>query len=49
MRAGDAHGPDRIFDVQVAFDGDATPRLKMRSDRRLGAYAGRSPFQLANR
>src|SRR5205814_6015990 len=26
MRGGDMHGPDRIFDVEVAFDGDGTLR-----------------------
>jgi 2-furoyl-CoA dehydrogenase large subunit len=47
MRGGDAHGPDRIFDVEVAFDGDATLRgLKIRAIDDVGAYAGRSPFQL---
>ncbi|MGZ5115177.1 MAG: xanthine dehydrogenase family protein molybdopterin-binding subunit [Burkholderiales bacterium] len=47
MRGGDAHGPDRIFDVEVAFDSDATLRaLKIRAIDDVGAYAGRSPFQL---
>lgn len=47
MRAGDAHGPDRIFDVDVAFDGDGIVRsMKMRALDNAGAYAGRAPFQL---
>src|SRR5579871_5464232 len=47
MRAGDAHGPDRIFDVEVAFDDEGIVRsMKMRALDNVGAYAGRSPFQL---
>ncbi len=47
MRGGDAHGPDRIFDMQVAFDRDGTIRaLKIRALDDVGAYAGRSPLQL---
>ena len=47
MRGGDMHGPDRIFDVRVAFDGDGTIRsLKLRALDDVGAYAGRSPLQL---
>jgi 2-furoyl-CoA dehydrogenase large subunit len=47
MRAGDAHGPERVFDVDVAFDGDGVVRsMKMRALDNVGAYAGRSPFQL---
>ena len=47
MRGGDMHGPDRIFDMQVAFDNDGTLRaLKIRALDDVGAYAGRSPFQL---
>src|SRR5204862_8331902 len=47
MRGGDMHGPDRIFDVEVAFDGDGTLRaLKIRALDDVGAYAGRAPFQL---
>ena len=34
MRGGDMHGPDRIFDMTVAFDGDGTIRaLKIRAHR----------------
>jgi 2-furoyl-CoA dehydrogenase large subunit len=47
MRAGDAHGPDRIFDVDVAFNNDGIVKsMKMRALDNVGAYAGRSPFQL---
>ena len=47
MRAGDAHGPERNFDVEVAFDGEGVIRsMKMRALDNVGAYAGRSPFQL---
>jgi len=47
MRAGDAHGPERIFDIDVAFDRDGTVRsMKMRALDNAGAYAGRAPFQL---
>ena len=41
-------GPDRIFDVTLAFEGDGTVRaMRMRALDDLGAYSGRSPFQLA--
>jgi len=47
MRGGDMHGPDRIFDMEVAFDRDGTLRaLKIRALDDVGAYAGRAPFQL---
>ena len=47
MRAGDAHGPDRIFDVEVAFNDDGVVKsMKMRALDNVGAYAGRAPFQL---
>ena len=47
MRGGDAHGPERVFDVDVAFDDDGIVRsMKMRALDNVGAYAGRSPFQL---
>ena len=47
MRGGDMHGPDRSFDMQVAFDTDGTIRsLKIRALDDVGAYAGRSPLQL---
>jgi CO/xanthine dehydrogenase Mo-binding subunit len=47
MRGGDAHGPERLFDVEVAFDDDGIVHsMKMRALENVGAYAGRSPFQL---
>jgi 2-furoyl-CoA dehydrogenase large subunit len=47
MRGGDAHGPERLFDVSVAFDASGVVRsMKMRALDNVGAYAGRSPFQL---
>ena len=47
MRGGDMHGPDRSFDMQVAFDTDGTIHsLKIRAIDDVGAYAGRSPLQL---
>ena len=47
MRGGDMQGPDRCFDMQVAFDGDGTIRAwKIRAVDDVGAYAGRAPFQL---
>jgi 2-furoyl-CoA dehydrogenase large subunit len=47
LRGGDAHGPDRIFDVEMAFAADGTVRaMRMRALDDVGAYAGRAPFQL---
>lgn len=47
MRSGDAHGPERIFDVAVAFDNDGIVKsMQMRALDNVGAYAGRAPFQL---
>jgi CO/xanthine dehydrogenase Mo-binding subunit len=47
MRSGDAHGPERIFDVEVAFDDTGIVKsMKMRALDNVGAYAGRAPFQL---
>ena len=47
MRGGDMQGPDRIFDMQAAFDNDGTVRaLKIRALDDVGAYAGRAPLQL---
>ena len=47
MRGGDAHGPERLFDVDVAFDESGIVHsMKMRALENIGAYAGRSPFQL---
>jgi 2-furoyl-CoA dehydrogenase large subunit len=47
LRGGDMQGPDRYFDMQVAFDRDGAIRgMKIRAVDDVGAYAGRSPFQL---
>ena len=47
MRGGDMQGPDRIFDVTLAFDGDGIVHsMRMRALDDIGAYAGRSPLQL---
>jgi 2-furoyl-CoA dehydrogenase large subunit len=47
MRGGDMHGPERNFDVEAAFDDQGVIRsMKMRALDNVGAYAGRSPFQL---
>ena len=47
MRGGDMQGPDRFFDMQVAFEDDGRIRaMKIRAVDDVGAYAGRSPFQL---
>lgn len=47
MSGGDAHGPDRIFDMAVAFDGDGTIRsLKVKATDDCGCYPGRAPLQL---
>jgi 2-furoyl-CoA dehydrogenase large subunit len=48
MHGGDFHGPDRIFDVEVGYTPDGimtTMRMSVIDDE--GAYAGRSPLQLA--
>jgi 2-furoyl-CoA dehydrogenase large subunit len=47
MRGGDAHGPDRIFDMGVVFDRSGVIRsLRIRAVDNVGAHAGRAPFQL---
>ena len=48
MHGGDFHGPDRIFDVEIAYtqDGEFTNiHIGVLDDE--GAYPGRSPLQLA--
>ncbi|MBM09456.1 MAG: aldehyde oxidase [Magnetovibrio sp.] len=48
MSSGDAHGPDRIFDTNIAFNKDGKVNsLKIRALDDAGAYPGRGPFQLA--
>jgi 2-furoyl-CoA dehydrogenase large subunit len=47
LRGGDAHGPDRIFDVEMAFGDDGVVKsMRMRALDDVGAHAGRAPFQL---
>jgi 2-furoyl-CoA dehydrogenase large subunit len=47
MTGGDAHGPDRLFDVELAFDGDGTVKaMRMRALDDCGCYPGRAPLQL---
>ncbi len=47
MTGGDMHGPERLFDVDLAFEDDGRIRaMRMRALDNVGAYAGRSPFQL---
>ena len=47
LASGDAHGPDRIFYTDVAFDqGGVIKSLKIRAIDDCGAYPGRGPFQL---
>lgn len=47
MTGGDMHGPERLFDVELAFEDDGLIRaMRMRAVDNVGAYAGRSPFQL---
>ncbi len=48
LAAGNSHGPDRIFDMQVAFEvGGRIRALKIFAIDDAGAYPGRAPFQLA--
>ncbi|MCH8916627.1 MAG: xanthine dehydrogenase family protein molybdopterin-binding subunit [Proteobacteria bacterium] len=48
LAGGDAHGPDRIFDTEVAFTSDGIiTSLKIRAIDDAGAYPGRGPYQLA--
>jgi 2-furoyl-CoA dehydrogenase large subunit len=47
MQGGDMHGPDRIFDVELAFDDLGIVRsMRMRALDDAGAYTGRAPLQL---
>ncbi len=48
MHGGDFHGPDRIFDVSMAYTNDGTiTSMRLRTVDDEGAYPGRSPLQLA--
>ncbi|MDP6344506.1 MAG: molybdopterin-dependent oxidoreductase, partial [Alphaproteobacteria bacterium] len=47
MIGGDAHGPERLFDVEVAFGDDGLiAALRLRALEDVGAHTGRAPFQL---
>ncbi len=47
MSGGDAHGPDRQFDIAYAFGDDGRVRsMRLRALDDCGAYAGRAPLQL---
>ncbi len=47
MRGGDMHGPERVFDVDLAFDDSGVVHaMRMRALDNVGAYVGRSPLQL---
>jgi CO/xanthine dehydrogenase Mo-binding subunit len=48
MHGGDFHGPDRIFDVELAHTRDGQLlSMKLHAIDDEGAYPGRSPLQLA--
>ncbi|MQA82054.1 MAG: molybdopterin-dependent oxidoreductase [Streptosporangiales bacterium] len=48
MHGGDFHGPDRIFDVALAYQDDGTfTSISIDVIDDEGAYPGRSPLQLA--
>ncbi|MBV8169605.1 MAG: xanthine dehydrogenase family protein, partial [Alphaproteobacteria bacterium] len=47
MQGGDMHGPDRIFDIELAHDDDGIIKsMRMRALDDAGAYTGRAPLQL---
>ncbi len=47
MSGGDAHGPDRIFDITLAYDAEGiVSSMKMRALDDLGAYPSRAVQQL---
>jgi 2-furoyl-CoA dehydrogenase large subunit len=47
MRGGDMHGPERNFDIELAYDRHGVIHaMRMRALDNVGAYAGRSPLQL---
>ncbi|NKB19472.1 MAG: molybdopterin-dependent oxidoreductase [Alphaproteobacteria bacterium] len=47
MSGGEMHGPDRIFDMEVAFDDDGIMHsLKIKATDDAGCYPGRAPLQL---
>lgn len=47
LSGGDAHGPDRIFKIKLAFEDDGRiDSIQIDALEDMGAYAGRAPFQL---
>ena len=47
MSGGEMHGPDRIFDMEVAFDNEGIMHsLKIKATDDAGCYPGRAPLQL---
>jgi 2-furoyl-CoA dehydrogenase large subunit len=47
LSGGEMHGPDRIFDMQVAYDNDGImSSLKIKATDDCGCYPGRAPLQL---
>ncbi len=47
MSGGEMHGPDRIFDMEVAFDNEGVMHsLKIKATDDAGCYPGRAPLQL---
>lgn len=47
MSGGEMHGPDRIFDMEVAFDNKGVMHsIKIKATDDAGCYPGRAPLQL---
>jgi len=47
MSGGEMHGPDRIFDIEMAYDDDATIHsIRIHATDDAGCYPGRAPLQL---
>jgi len=47
LAGGDAHGPDRVFDVAVAYDDlGHIKSMRLRAVDDVGGHTGRAPFQL---
>ena len=47
LAGGDAHGPDRRFQVSVAYDAEGIVHaMRLRALEDIGGHTGRAPFQL---
>ncbi len=47
LQAGDAHGPDRVFNIKLAVDSNALVQaIDLRIIDDVGAYSGRGPLQM---